>query len=105
MRKRNENNGDRFRKKRINLTHLAGKKKWRPFLEYLHELTYVDDRLGHSGFIQECLIPSNVEINRITLEYFPQRFLFRGKAVVRVFYKKKLPEELTKALMKCLECQ
>jgi hypothetical protein len=63
-------------------------------------LIYAEDIRGNWAFLQECLIPSNVEM----LDYFPQRLLFRGKAVVRVFYEKKLPDELRKVLReKCLE--
>jgi hypothetical protein len=99
MRKRN-NNGDRFRKKKINLMHISGNRKWQPYLQYVHDLIYAEDIRGNWAFLEECLIPSNIEV----LDYFPQRFLFRGKAVVRVFYEKKLPEELADVIRrKCLE--
>jgi len=86
-----DDDGDCFRKKRINLTHLAGKKKWLPFLEYLHDLKYIKDCRGNSGFIKEALIPSPLAISS-------RRIRFKGLDFVIVFYKKTLPEELHKAI-------
>lgn len=91
-----DGDGDRFRKAKINLTHLAGKKKWIPFLSYLHELKYIDDIRGNSGFIQEALIPSPRAL-------YCRQVKFKGLAFVIVFYKKTLPEELHNAIKeRCL---
>lgn len=97
MKKRNNNNGDLFRKKRLNLQHIAGSRKWQPFLQYVHDLIYAEDIIGNWAFLQETLIhsPTAVECRKIE---------FRGKEVVRVFYERKLPEGLAEVLKeKCLE--
>lgn len=94
MRKRDHNG---FHKKKLNLRHIAGSRKWQPFLPYLNEIEYAEDPLGNWTFIQQCLIPS-------PLALYCRREDFNGKQFVRVFYEKKLPEELRKVLKeKCLE--